>query len=1163
MLAGTVEIQMLADMARLREDVSTGVGIVERGSQKMQEVASLAGKALGLIGVTLSGAAFGSWIKGAIDSADALDEMSGRVNVSAKSLSELSLAYQLNGMDNAAMQTSLAKLSKQIVEGGGAFDTLGVKTRNADGSVREAMPVLYDLADAFANAEGKVEKVALAQEIFGKSGADMLPLLNGGSAGLREMADQAARLGLVIEDEVAANAAKFNDTLDLLGSGVKGVATQTAAQLLPTLNSLTGALLEAATDSDTLAAAADILAGGLKLLFTGGVLVVETFSTVGKTLAGVAGAAVAVAKGEFTQAKNILGAMGDDITAGWSKSAATIAKAWDDSGNKSVSSLTAVSAAQRRLALQTNEEAAESKKLADQKAAQAKKEAEDYGKLIDKIREKTLAIEQETVKGRALTEAEKLGLEITSKYTGAKREQALAALASLTAAEEERKARDLATKATEAAIAARLKEAETITAGVLKLEEEIEAQRAANATTLTGVDGTAQLTIAKLRDAAASADRKALVALERQEDEVLYSQLKLQADKLRELADLKEQGIHVKAAKDAADAWTKTTEQIGQGLTDSLYRAFESGKGFFETLWDGITNTFKTTVLKLVVQAVMSPVNGIINGVLGTAASGAANGGGGLGSLLSMGSSLYSLGSSMYSAGASYLAGSMSGANAAGSMYANLTGTGLDGLLATNGAYGTAGGTAGSAGAAGSNAAAAGWVALAVVAAMKASSDWSEGFRRDQAKDVSDELGLIGWGAFGAKSEMANLMSKIGFSDRLADILSGSTAAAKLFGRAAPRIEEQGITGSFAAGDFSGQAYANVLEKGGLFRSDKRYTNFADMPAEIAGALDAGAKSIYSSLSGYLDALSIPTTGLSAVTSQIKFKLTDSSDQNAQALKDAYTTYTNALLTSVSSYLAPFQKAGETLEATLSRLSTLRQFSDVLNNFGGVFSNIANLSIAAKESLIQFAGGMDALLAKTQQFVADYYTESERAGLQAKGILDVLQALGINGGGLGSREDFRALAEGLGSKLDNTDAQRQFAALLDIGPQFAQVADYLQKQGTTLSDLAAQAPQTQVLQLLKTQQDSTEVSRLDSLAASESQIALLQQQVEGQGMQVEAAQQTVEAVNTMNESIIGVQQALQAGLQVLADKLDQVVSTAAENASYIAGSSAQRVYAQP
>ena len=59
----------------------------------------------------------------------------------------------------------------------------------------------------------------------------------------------------------------------------------------------------------------------------------------------------------------------------------------------------------------------------------------------------------------------------------------------------------------------------------------------------------------------------------------------------------------------------------------------------------------------------------------------------------------------------------------------------------------------------------------------------------------------------------------------------------------------------------------------------------------------------------------------------------------------------------------------------------------------GVFSQVAGLSADATLQLAGFAGGMDSLVAKTRAFVDTYYSEAEKAGIQAAGIKATLDAL--------------------------------------------------------------------------------------------------------------------------------------------------------------------------
>jgi hypothetical protein len=91
-------------------------------------------------------------------------------------------------------------------------------------TAREPEAALMQIADLFAALPDGLEKTNLAMRLFGKTGADLIPLLNGGSAALREMMETGQALNPVTA-ELAANAAALNDSLDRLKTSSKGLGT--------------------------------------------------------------------------------------------------------------------------------------------------------------------------------------------------------------------------------------------------------------------------------------------------------------------------------------------------------------------------------------------------------------------------------------------------------------------------------------------------------------------------------------------------------------------------------------------------------------------------------------------------------------------------------------------------------------------------------------------------------------------------------------------------------------------------------------------------------------------------------------------------------------------------------------------------------------------------
>lgn len=158
------------------------------------------------------------------------------------------------------------------------------------------------------------------------------------------------------------------------------------------------------------------------------------------------------------------------------------------------------------------------------------------------------------------------------------------------------------------------------------------------------------------------------------------------------------------------------------------------------------------------------------------------------------------------------------------------------------------------------------------------------------------------------------------------------------------------------------------------------------------------------------------------------------------------------------SALGNLGKSGETASQTLSRLVGVQSFSADINKLGGVFSRVANSTIAAKESLIELAGGVEALGRNATGYVQNYYSRDEIAGGQAKEIQSVLAGIGIRQdiSATDPRAQFRSLVEG--SDVNTEDGRKRLAALLGVQGQFAGLADYLAETGKSLSSAAAGAP---------------------------------------------------------------------------------------------------------
>jgi hypothetical protein len=105
--------------------------------------------------------------------------------------------------------------------------------------------LLKEVSDKFSSYADGAEKSALAQELFGRSGAQMISFLNEGSEGLGRMEAEAQRLGIVISGDLAKNSEALNDNLSRIALSAKGAAIQIAGPLIEALAGVTTRFFEA------------------------------------------------------------------------------------------------------------------------------------------------------------------------------------------------------------------------------------------------------------------------------------------------------------------------------------------------------------------------------------------------------------------------------------------------------------------------------------------------------------------------------------------------------------------------------------------------------------------------------------------------------------------------------------------------------------------------------------------------------------------------------------------------------------------------------------------------------------------------------------------------------------------------------------------------------
>ena len=219
---------------------------------KFEQISSKIGKSIIGAGMTMS--VFGRKISStAVDTAksvasyaSSVSKFSQKVGMNTEEWQKLAYAGSRAGMEQDELAGIMVKFDKFIssaLSGSSKdaiqiFKDLGISLKDASGKSRDSQEIFKDFANIFESVEDSVAKTTLATEIFGKSGANLIPMLNKGKKGLIDLGEEAAETGQVLDNLSIQAGKSLNRNLKFMEERVQGLKMQIGAQLIPVMNSL-------------------------------------------------------------------------------------------------------------------------------------------------------------------------------------------------------------------------------------------------------------------------------------------------------------------------------------------------------------------------------------------------------------------------------------------------------------------------------------------------------------------------------------------------------------------------------------------------------------------------------------------------------------------------------------------------------------------------------------------------------------------------------------------------------------------------------------------------------------------------------------------------------------------------------------------------------------
>ena len=227
------------ELRKTRRSFGSSAQAINKFSQSLGALRSVVAGALVFGGIA-------RLIKSQSDYGALLIENSVRTGIAVKDLQTLQRTFEGDGVAAEKFNKSIVKLSKNLaigtdtlrnVGGQDAFALLGIDAEEEIKRGTTILQLLYKTADGFRRLENQQIRVAVAQQLFGRSGADMLNVLQQGSEGVQRLQRHFAQFGIVTREE-AQDLKDLNQAITDVGNTLQTALAQAVAQESDTIQDL-------------------------------------------------------------------------------------------------------------------------------------------------------------------------------------------------------------------------------------------------------------------------------------------------------------------------------------------------------------------------------------------------------------------------------------------------------------------------------------------------------------------------------------------------------------------------------------------------------------------------------------------------------------------------------------------------------------------------------------------------------------------------------------------------------------------------------------------------------------------------------------------------------------------------------------------------------------
>jgi hypothetical protein len=262
----------------------------------------------------------------------------------------------------------------------------------------------------------------------------------------------------------------------------------------------------------------------------------------------------------------------------------------------------------------------------------------------------------------------------------------------------------------------------------------------------------------------------------------------------------------------------------------------------------------------------------------------------------------------------------------------------------------------------------------------------------------------------------------------------------RAFGMGDKEVTATGIRGTIGTSGTNASNYQTWHQDGGWFRGDKNGTDVTALDAATMKKFNDGFAAVKASTAGFAKELGLSADAIASYSKSFDIKFGKDKAANDKLVADLFTKMGDEMAQRLVPNLNKFSKSGETASATLERLAGDFQATDKAAQLIGktaqeAFGAVGLASAAARERLVDLAGGTGALGQQTTFYAQNFLTEAQRLEPVQASLTAALAQLGLSS--VQTRAQFKAVVDSL--DLTTAAGATQFAAMMKLAEAFAQV----------------------------------------------------------------------------------------------------------------------------